>query len=361
MKNIMIGANRYIRGPGILMQVGGLAEGLGKRALVIGGRTALSKTLDTLTRSFQAKGVSFALEYFTTEVCQEQAYAFRDTCLREKANFIIGVGGGKALDISKWVADLCRIPCITIPTCASTCACMVSLIVTYHENGLADKGIYSASSPWLCLVDTEIITQAPPRLMLSGIADTLSKWPETHYAMRNAESGIFNYLTASLGKEIYDSLLEKCPEAMVDINSGCINSAMDEIIDIIFFMSALVGNTAGNDFRLAIAHSIHDGLIEVNPNVVHTFLHGEKVGYGTLVQLALLAPEVSKAHLHRVHRLFRQWNLPTSITIFGLDGTDDSVNSLVRASRGPKIQDGPSHTSFDDLKRAILDIESLTP
>ncbi|MEA5016967.1 MAG: iron-containing alcohol dehydrogenase [Candidatus Limiplasma sp.] len=361
MKNVMIGANRYVRGSGALALLGELSAPLGRKALVIGGKTALSKTLDAITHSLQSQGIGLSVAVFQTEVCKEQAYALREAFLREKADFVIGVGGGKALDLSKWVADLSHAPCVTVPTCASTCACMVSLIVTYHASGLADQGLYAANSPWLCLADTAVLAAAPQRLLFSGIADTLSKWPETRYAMREAPAGVFNFLTASLGRNIYDTLLAKGPSALSAPGDGPEGSALEEVLDIIFFMSALVGNTAGDAYRLAIAHSLHDGLIAVRPQVIHSFYHGEKVGYGTLVQLALLEPEVGAEHLQSVYSLLHSWGLPVSLRDFGLTDSPADVNALVEATRGPKIRQGPSHTSLEALERAIRRIEALRP
>lgn len=366
MKNIMVGANRYVRGGGALGRVGELTRALGKRAFIIGGKTALSKALGPLSASLLHSGIETSVHVFHSEVCAEQAHAFRDMCLSENADFVIGVGGGKVMDISKWTADLCSLPVVTVPTCAATCACMVSLIVTYHEDGQANQGIYAADSPWLCLADTDIIGHAPVRLLVSGIADTLSKWPETHYAMRGAENGVFNFLTSSLSLKVYEELLEVGPRVIETIRRDETHDAADswdeavgELVDLIFFMSALVGNTAGDAYRLAIAHGVHDGLIAIKPTVIHNFFHGEKVGYGTLVQLMLLRPEVSPEQIKKVHRAFVHWGLPVSLRDFGLNASEETADALARAVLIPKIQNGPSYTPHEVLKRAILELEAL--
>lgn len=357
MKDVMLGANRYVRGRGVLPQIGKLVSPLGKRAFIIGGNKALQKTCELLEASLKEQGIGYSVNLFTTEVCIEQVEAYRKRCLSEEADFVIAVGGGKAMDVGKWTADSCGLPAVTVPTCASTCASMVSLIVTYQSDGQANSGIYAKSSPWLCLADTDVIAAAPIRLMISGVADTLSKWAETHYAMRNVQWDTFDCMTSWLSRKVFDELCENSQDMIADAINGNHSAKLDELIDMILILSAMIGNTAGDEYRLAIGHSIHDGLIALNPDVVHRYYHGEKVGYGVLVQLALFKDGEDAQQIGRVYRMLKDWGLPLSLTDFGIPRSEEAVNRLVEASRGPKIRSGPSYTSVADLRNAIWRVE----
>lgn len=356
MKNIMIGSNRYISGAKAIDSIGSYSRELGTKAFIIGGRTALSKTLNKIVASLEAQSVRYTVSAFTTEVCHEQVDSFAQEFTESDSDFVIGVGGGKALDCSKWVADKCSKPCITVPTCAATCAGMVSLIITYTRDGIAAGGIYAKSSPYLCLADTEVITEAPRRLIISGIADTLSKWAETHFSMKEAPENIFNFLTSSLSRKVFDSLVVSLKKI-----SNSLDNDIDfqELVDNILFMSALIGNTAGDSYRLAIAHSIHDGLIAIDREKMHEFMHGEKVAYGTLVQLALIDDFPDKELVDLVYA-FSKCNLPISLCDFGLVKTDEMITELIRFSLTEKIMNGPAAVSSERFREAILKIEDLS-
>jgi len=89
-----------------------------------------------------------------------------------KIDLIIGCGGGKALDIAKYVAFLQRIPYIALPTALSNdgfCSPQCSLDLK------GKKRTFPAAMPYGVVVDTEVCLQAPKILWLSGIGDLVSK------------------------------------------------------------------------------------------------------------------------------------------------------------------------------------------
>jgi glycerol dehydrogenase-like iron-containing ADH family enzyme len=331
----------------------------GKKAMIIGGKTALSVSIDRISRSLQENHIDYLVNEFSTDVTKEQVEEFSLICKKEKCDVIIATGGGKAIDCGKWTADVNALPCITVPTCASTCACMVSLIIAYHTDGTAAGGLYAKESPFLCLADTGVIGAAPKRLIIAGIADTLSKWPETHYTMKGAPANAFNSLTSFLGRSTFDVLWRRTPDFLKNFSTNKPDENLDEILDTVFFMSAIIGNTAGHEYRLSVAHGIHDGLIAVKPETIHDFFHGEKVAYGTLLQMALLH-DVSDNELIHYLKCFKEWGLPVSITAFGLENNSESIRELVNSTRlDPRIQTGPAAASADDITFAIKKIESL--
>jgi glycerol-1-phosphate dehydrogenase [NAD(P)+] len=85
---------------------------------------------------------------------------------------IIGVGGGKALDVAKYVSFLARIPYIAVPTSLSNdgfCSPQSSLEV---------KGVrrsFASAMPYGVVVDTQVCLDAPLILWLAGIGDSVAK------------------------------------------------------------------------------------------------------------------------------------------------------------------------------------------
>ena len=98
-----------------------------------------------------------------TQFAQEQA---------SNVDAVIGFGGGKALDVAKYVAFLSKRPYLAIPTSLSNdgfCSPQSSLTIDNKRRSMP------STVPFGVIIDTEVCLQAPPLLWLSGVGDLLSK------------------------------------------------------------------------------------------------------------------------------------------------------------------------------------------
>ncbi|MFB6164502.1 MAG: iron-containing alcohol dehydrogenase, partial [Haloarculaceae archaeon] len=89
------------------------------------------------------------------------------------AGFLVGVGGGKAIDITKMAADECGLGFVSVPTAAS------------HDGIVSGRGSVpegdtrhsvAAEPPLAVVADTEILADAPWRLTTAGCADIISNY-----------------------------------------------------------------------------------------------------------------------------------------------------------------------------------------
>ncbi|MDA3852596.1 MAG: iron-containing alcohol dehydrogenase family protein [Spirochaetaceae bacterium] len=90
---------------------------------------------------------------------------------------IVAVGGGKAIDYSKYVAFILQLPIITVPTSISNdgfASPGASLEVNKRRRSL------KAKIPYGVVIDTTVIQNAPEALILSGIGDLVSKYTAIH-------------------------------------------------------------------------------------------------------------------------------------------------------------------------------------
>src|SRR5262249_6372621 len=85
----------------------------------------------------------------------------------------VGLGGGKALDLAKYVAFLAKLPYFAAPTSLSNdgfASPQSSLTVGGKRKSLA------AAMPFAVVVDTEVCQGAPKYLTLSGVGDLVAKF-----------------------------------------------------------------------------------------------------------------------------------------------------------------------------------------
>ena len=78
----------------------------------------------------------------------------------------------------KLLPNLLKSPVVIAPTIASTDAPVSALSVIYTDEGAFARYIFYSKNPELVLVDSKVISQAPKRLLASGIADGLATWVE---------------------------------------------------------------------------------------------------------------------------------------------------------------------------------------
>jgi glycerol-1-phosphate dehydrogenase [NAD(P)+] len=102
----------------------------------------------------------------------EQAISYF-TDLPRSVTAIIGLGGGKALDVAKYVAFLGKLPYFAAPTSLSNdgfASPQSSLTVCGKRRSLA------AAMPFAVVVDTAVCQGAPKHLTLSGVGDLVAKF-----------------------------------------------------------------------------------------------------------------------------------------------------------------------------------------
>ncbi|MET1125045.1 MAG: sn-glycerol-1-phosphate dehydrogenase [Archaeoglobaceae archaeon] len=84
---------------------------------------------------------------------------------------IIGVGGGKVLDVAKVVSTELNVPFVSVPTTASHDG-IASPVASFKENG---KPVSITTNPPLAVfADIEVIKRCPIRLIRSGYGDLIS-------------------------------------------------------------------------------------------------------------------------------------------------------------------------------------------
>jgi glycerol-1-phosphate dehydrogenase [NAD(P)+] len=163
--------------PGALDRVGIYFARAGVRGIGLFVSAGLPPSiLDRVRRSCEANGVRLV---YTVEPVDASLEAAADlfAALPSGCDALAGLGGGKALDLAKFVAVLANRPYYAIPTSLSNdgfCSPQASLTVKGWRKSLG------ARIPTGVVVDTEVCLAAPMPLWWSGVGDLVSKLTAIH-------------------------------------------------------------------------------------------------------------------------------------------------------------------------------------
>jgi glycerol dehydrogenase len=328
---------QYINQPDILKSSGESIAKLGGNALIIGGKTALAAVGNEFFNSLKEAAVQFAIEEFQGYCTLEAIEKYTSIAGRIGADLIIGMGGGRVLDLAKAVGAKKQIPVITVPTIAATCAAWSALSIIYDENGRFTGGIQLESSPKMVLADTRIIADAPARYLKAGIGDTLAKWYETLPYAETAEHDLALKIGLQNAELAFNILNNNALQALKDAENKKATRIFREVVDAIIVLAGLVGSISGGTYRAGIAHAINNSLTRIPET--HISLHGEKVIFGVIVQL-ILEGKPSKKIAETVE-FVKTLGLPVTLAQLGID--HDLPQRIAEIAGGIEIENEALH------------------
>ncbi len=356
MANIMKSPSQYIQGAGELANIGQYTKRLGSKFLVICSANTRARIERMVTDSFAAAEKEVAFCAFSGKATKDEIARVQAEGAALGCNVVVGAGGGKTIDVAKAIADNLDQPVVIVPTVASNDAPCTGLSVIYNDEGVVIKVQFTKRDPDLVLADTAILAKAPARLFASGIGDALGTWFEARACRASGAKtlarGTCSETAAMLSKLCYDILMRDGVQAMTDVKKGEATQAVENVVEATIYLSG-VGTESGG---LAAAHAINDSLVYVSP--IKNMYHGERVAFGTLVQLVLeKAPE-----LQTVLRFLKATGLPTTLADMGATHpTEEELRKAAEAACSPKqsTRNLPFPVTADDVYAAILEADRL--
>jgi len=312
---LVLSPKKVIQGNQALSQSGEAIASLGKRPLVVGGvdsLKAIKKPLTELSKNHQLE------TFFSTYSpdCAETSLARLKNAVKEHhADFIIGAGGGKALDTGKLLAYQCGLPIVTVPTSGATCAAWTALSNIYSEAGAFQYDVPLDRCPDLLILDYDIIQTAPTRTLVAGIGDALAKWYEASVSSGNSTATL-TIAAVQQARVLRDILLQKSAAALATPGG----EEWREVVDATVLLAGVIGGLGGANCRTVAAHAIHNGLTHIP--AAHEALHGEKVAYGILVQLRLeemvQGNQLAATARQQLLKFYKEIGLPQTLEDLGL-------------------------------------------
>ncbi|BAY88673.1 MULTISPECIES: iron-containing alcohol dehydrogenase family protein [unclassified Tolypothrix] len=311
---LAIAPAKVIRGSSILQTASAEIARLGSRPLIVAGKQTLAITKESLQPILEQQKLDIAAADYGADCCEASLQSLRKAAKAHKADLIIGVGGGKALDTAKLVAHQLQLPVVTIPTSAATCAAWSALSNVYSEDGAFLYDVALSRCPDLLILDYDLIQTAPQHTLVAGIGDAIAKWYEASVSSGHSQQTLI-IGAVQQARVLRDILLQKSVAALQAPGS----EDWQAVVDASVLMAGVVGGLGGAQCRTVAAHAVHNGLTHI---AGHSSIHGEKVAYGILVQLRLeemvQGNQLAATSRQQLVKFYAEIGLPQKLSDLGL-------------------------------------------
>ncbi|MEM0344274.1 MAG: glycerol dehydrogenase, partial [Thermoplasmata archaeon] len=344
----MVTPSLYLQGKGAIYYLGQKALMYGDKAMVVGGATALSVAGERVRKSLTSNGIDVVAWNDSVKDCTMSAIdRLVEEGKRARPHFVVGVGGGRAIDTAKCVAWRLKVPSVSVGTQCATNADTSAEIVVYTDDHKYLQTLIMPQNPVLVIEDTEIIAKAPVKYMVWGMGDALScKFEGEAFAKareKKKDGPVPTAAALALGEACFRSLMAHGMQAVKDAKNGIHSAAVDEIIEAVKLSSALAFENTG----CALAHALHNGLSKYGQIQGE---HGEIVAYTTLVQMVYEKRPMDE--IRQVAAWCDAVGLPTKLKAFG----DPSKAALRMAAQHAAEKDMDSKNMPEKMRATdILD------
>ena len=225
---------------------------------------------------------------------------------------MVGIGGGKTLDVAKYAASMLGLPFVACATNLSHDG--IASPVSSLESG-GRKGSYGVHIPIAVFVDLDLVRSSPVRHTRSGVGDVISNLSAiADWELAHRETGeVVDGLAVALARGGAEALLHRSD----DLSSDDFLTTLAEGL----FLSGMAMSVAGN------SRPCSGGCHEISHAMDALFgspgLHGEQVAVGALFASYLR----DDPHLAALDRCYSLHGLPRVPADLGL--TEDEFATAV--------------------------------
>jgi glycerol-1-phosphate dehydrogenase [NAD(P)+] len=297
--------------------VSGLARLLADGGISTGGRVAVVVGPQQGEQIARSLGDTLAASTIIP-VRSGSVDAARDVAatLRSSYDAVVGIGGGRTIDVSKYAASLVGLPMVAVATNLAHDGLASPVASLEHEGR---KGSYGVHIPLAVFVDLDYVRRAPARMVRAGIGDVVSNLS----ALADWE------LAAAERSEPVDGLAaamaRTAAEAVVNRDDGIDSDEFLTCLAEALILSGLAMAVSGSSRPCSGGdHEILHAIDQLYPG---TSNHGELAGLGALFCTYL---REDRALFDRVDALLRHHELPRLPDDVGL--TTEQFSDAVAAA-----------------------------
>ena len=315
----MVFPRNVLAGHDVLEDAGEVCLSFGFRgsAVIVTGPTTSEIAAGKIYTSLADKGFSVQI-IETGAATMENAESVLEECKEIDPDFIMAVGGGSKIDISKMVSANLGVPFISVPTSAAHDG-IASPRASIKSNGKS-KSI-KANVPMGVIADTGVIAKAPYRALASGCADVISNvtaimdWQLAN-RLRNEPISTFAITLADMTARV---ILE---------NSKSIKPNLEDSVWIAIrplIVSGVAMSVAGTSRPTSGSeHMFSHALDIIAPGKA---MHGEQCGVG-----AILMSYLHGSDWKRIRNALQDIGAPTSASGLGVSD-EELIHALVMAHK----------------------------
>ena len=192
--------------------------------------------------------------------------------------WIVGFGGGTAIDAAKWCAWRRRARLVLAPGIVSVDAMVTNTVAVREGGGIVYRGFVVADR---VVLDPELVRRAPARLNRAGVGDLLSIHTALADWLRGAAAGriAFDGEIAAAAEAVLDRVETIAPEI------GAVSAAgLEGIVRAYAEVNALCLRAGHSGPEEGSEHYLGYHLEQLTGR---SFVHGELIGLGTVVMATL--------------------------------------------------------------------------
>lgn len=327
----------------------------GKKVVVIHGEKAWNASREYVVPALEKAGLDLVeAVLYGHEATYENLNRIMENENVQKADIILGVGGGKCLDTVKLAADKLGKPVFTVPSIASNCAPVTKISIMYHEDGsFCDIPVLN-QAPVHCFINPRIIMAAPIRFLIAGIGDAMAKHVESSWSAKAGESLDYgSEFGITAGKMCFYPFLKEAQPALEDFKNGVVSEALENTILNVVVSPGIVSVAVHPYYNGGVAHSLFYGLTS-RSHIEKNHLHGEVVSYGTLVNLMV---DEDYEKLKPTWELNKAIGLPICLSDLELE-KDDPLNDVLELTlANQELVHTPYPVTKELIRNAILKLE----
>lgn len=306
----------------------------GRKPYILGGRHALEAAMPKIEKSLKDNRLDYVVGVFEGYCTYDNA-AKHATVIREKnCDCIVAVGGGKCMDNGKAISKLTGLLLGTIPTSLATCVACTNMAIMYENSGAFSGSLYPDRAIAFVLADLEILAGTPVRYIASGIVDAMAKYPELHFSQRGVQScaeidDACLQVAHGMAFSTWNILMANGRKAYSDNRNQVISNEFSAVANTNLIATGSISGLVRGSKQLAIAHALYNHSTTVFPEVWRSFLHGEIVSAGILLQE--FYNDAAQEEIDAYVSIAKDLGAPVCLHDLGIEGTAVQLDALYRA------------------------------
>ena len=328
------GCGRYIQKPGALMDLPGEIRRVGGSALVLAGQKAWAAVCDVYPQKEFLADIPHALQLHTAPCSQEAAGEYARMAREGGWDVIVGIGGGKIMDLAKMTGQCAGKPVINVPTICATCAAFTPLSVLYTPEGKAIGSWYFEWELQAVLADTAVLARQPVRYAIAGIADSMAKKIETEYNLSFLKEQTDMSFALLNARFLYDQLLELSGSIGQALQRGEASPLIEKMAYLTIPATGIISGLARGNGQSALAHGLYESVRTLFTREAAGFLHGEIVGVGLRLQLAFEGKDGTE-----LDTAMKTMGLPMFLKDLHVPETEETYAAIARDLAGRGLLD----------------------